>query len=205
MSFSTFKGKYVFHLFPYWRSPPAGKVMMSLDEFIPPIGYSFAEYVEDYPRDKERFTYICKDRTEIGDINAFFDEKLGRLKAIWYPSWRNDLKITNNIGSSDTNIQIEDCEYATFYPATPGTGRYIFIYVNKNTWYARKITNVVSPTLLTIESSLGADVTLAKLKMCCFLYLGRFDVDEIQWNYVTPEVATTDLYFIELPHEYAEL
>jgi hypothetical protein len=179
--------------------------MMEIDEFLPPVGYSFAEYVEDYPRDKEKFTYICQTKAQVGDVNDFFDDKMGRLRSFWYPSWRKDLTITNNIGSSDTTLQIVDCEYSTFYPATPGTGRYIFIYVNKNKWFVRKIVGVVSPTIITMESSLGEDVALSSIKMCSFLYLGRFDVDEIDWNYITPDVATAELYFIELPHEYAEL
>lgn len=205
MSFSTFKSKYVFHLFPYWRTLPQGKIMMSYDEFNPTIGYSFVEYVEDYPRNKEKFVYICRNRTEIGDINDFFDDKLGRLKSFWYPSWRKDIVITGNIGFSDTIITIEDCEYSTFWPATPGTGRYILIYVNKNKWFTRKITNVPSSTTLTMESSLGEAVLAADIKMCSFLYLGRFDIDEIAWEYITPEIATTELFFIELPQEYADL
>jgi len=205
MSFSTFKNKYVFHLFPNWKSPPMGKLVMTMDEFAPAVGYSFTEFVEDYPRDMEKFIYLCRSKTEVGDINDFFDGKFGQLKSFWYPSWRNDLKLTDDIGSGDSTIQIEDCEYATFYPATPGTGRYIFIYVNKNKWFARKITGAVSETVITMESSLGEDVDLSSIKMCCFLYLGRFDIDEISWNYITPDVASTELYFIELPKEYAEL
>ena len=113
--------------------------------------------------------------------------------------------MTSGIGGGDVNINIENIEYSTFYPATPGTGRYILIYVNSNKWFAREIVGVPSSTQLTMESSLGEALTLAQIKLVSFLYLGRFDVDETECLYVTPDVGIMELFFIELPKEYADL
>jgi hypothetical protein len=43
------------------------------------------------------------------------------------------------------------------------------------------------------------------VQMLSFLYLVRFDIDEIEWEFVTPQVGLATLDFIELPHEYASL
>jgi len=204
MSFTTFKDKYVFHLFPYWKEPPKDTISHGIEEFGS-RGLSFAEEIEDYPRVRINHKYLCRNRAAVAEINDLFDDRLGRLGSLWVPSFNKDIVLTSNIGSGDTNIDIEDIEYSTFYPALPGTGRYIFIYVNANKWFARKITAVPDSTSLTMESSLGEAVTMAQVKMVSFLYLGRFDIDEIEWSYVAPYVAITDLFFIELPHEYADL
>jgi len=204
MSFTTFKDKYVFHLFPLWSEPLQDSFAHSIEEFGI-LGLSYADEVENYPRYKGIYKYICKNKAGAAEINDLFDDRLGRLGAFWFPSFKEDIVLTSNIGASDLNIDVEDIEYSTFFPATPGTGRYIFIYVNSNKWFARKITGVPSSTSLTMESSLGEAITMARVKMISFLYLGRFDIDEIEWTYVTPDVSITDLYFIELPNEYADL
>ena len=59
--------------------------------------------------------------------------------------------------------------------------------------------------MLTMESTLGEAITMAQVKRISFLYLGRLDIDEIEWTYVTPDISIADLYFIELPNEYADL
>jgi len=204
MSFSTFKDKYVFHLFPYWTENPKDSFAHGFEEFEG-FGYTAGEEVETYPRYRTNLQYIFRTRAKISEVNDLFDNRLGMLGALWFPSFQKDIVLTSDIGSADLNISIEDIEYSTFYPATPGTGRYIFIYVNSNKWFARKIIGAPSSTLLTMESSLGEAVTMARVKMVSILYLGRFDIDEIEWEYVTPDIATTDLYFIELPNEYADL
>lgn len=55
---------------------------------------------------------------------------------------------------------------------------------------------------ITLESSLGADISLSRLKMACFLHFGRLDIDQLDWEFVSPTLAVTRLTFRELPHEY---
>ena len=204
MAFTTFKAKYVFSLFPYWRVEPKDTMSHFVEDYTG-IGYTISEQLEDYPKYETSHTYAANGLQEISDITDFFDARLGRQGSFWFPSFRKDVVLTNNIGSSDTDISIEDIEYSTFYPATPGTGRYIFIYVNQSKWFARKITAAPSSTVLTMESSLGELVLLSQIKMVSFLYLGRFNIDEIDWEFHTPTIATVELLFIELPKEYTLL
>jgi len=204
MAFTMYKQKYVFHLFPYWRRTPTDVMSKWTDDFSG-MGYSTAEYIEDYPSYRTTHTFLLKNLQEIDEVNSMLDTFLGRLTAFWFPSFRKDIILTSNIGSSATVINIEEMEYSEFYPATPGSGRYIFIYVNRNKWFARKITGVSGPTVLDIESSLGEQVNMSQIKCVSFLYLGRFDIDEFEWSFHTPEVATIELVFKELPKEYALL
>jgi hypothetical protein len=204
MSFSTFKGKYVFHLFPYWKETPTESISHAIEEWGQ-LGMTVAEEVESYPRFYANHSYLFRNKTAIGEMNDFFDNHLGRLSAMWFPSFKEDIILTDGIGSGDANLDIQDIEYSTFNPVTPGTGRYIFIYVNSNKWFARKITGVPSSTLITMESSLGEALSLSQIKLVSFLYLGRSDIDETDCLYPTPDVGIMQLFFVELPNEYADL
>lgn len=204
IDFDTYKGKYVFDKFPYWIESPEETFIHGIDTFVP-LGMSFAEVIETYPRFKTHFRHICNTKALVSSINDFFDCHLGRLSALWFPSFKKDFVLTADIGATDVTINVEDTEYDSFYPELPGTGRYIFIYINANKWFARKITGAPTSTSLTLEVSLGEAVTMAKVKMISILYFGRFDIDEIEWTYISPDVAYADLYFIELPNEYADL
>jgi len=202
--FDTLRGKYIFSKFPYWSWNPQEDFYHKNDAFNP-IGLSFDEEIVQYPRYQSAFRLIYNTKALISLINKFFDYHLGQLTALWFPSFKNDFVLTSDIGASDTILNIEDIKYDNFYPQTPGTGRYIFIYVNDNTWFVRKVIEAPTSTSLLIDRALEMNISVSQIKTISILYLGRFSIDEIEWTYITPDVAYTTLYFVELPEEYANL
>lgn len=169
-----------------------------------PLGVNTSYCMVDYPVFKANNKYSFINRQGYYDFNVLFDACYGRVGELWLPSWNKDFFLTANIGASDTTINIQDCSYTTYYPATPGTGRYLFFYVNSATWYARKVTSG-SNSQLVIESALGMAYTTSQIKYLCILYLVRFDVDELDWSFITPNVTEIEVDFVELPHEYSSI
>ena len=200
ISFSTYNGYFVFHLHPYWKQDVSGQNMRDINTLVI-TGYSFSETYQDYPRARIKLSILVNTTVNISDVNDVFDALYGRMGNIWFPSWNEDIVVTSNIGAADVTINVQDIDYVTYYPTLPGTGRHLFFYVNQNTWFAREVTSVPSSTELTIDSALGQIVKTTKLRTS-FLYFGRFDIDTIEWKYVTKTIATADLYFIECPKEY---
>ena len=201
MSFSTYESVYVFDLFPYWVKPPSAGYFRSLEEFGD-LGRTYAQSFMDHPKYKTTFKIACNGKDKIAEVNALFDDRKGRKGALWFPSWRENIELFANISAVSTTINIEDIEYSSYYTTDPGTGRYIFIYVNRSEWYVRKVTGFPGAEWIDIDSALGVAVTKARCKMICFLYYGHFDNDEIEWEYISPDVAITELSFIESPEEY---
>ena len=205
MSFSTYKTFNVVHLYPYWAEKPKDQLLNPEAHHDNPLGFTYRDSYQTYPQYKAMHSYACNGRDKIADINDLFDTLLGRYGNLWFPSWRHDIELLADISAVATSINITDIDYPDFYPATPGTGRYIFIYVNQTTWFAREVTGFPGAEWMTIDSALGQAVSVAQCEMICFLYLGRFAIDEIEWKYVTPSIAITELHFIETPEEYALL
>jgi hypothetical protein len=205
MSFSTYKTFNVFHLFPCWADKPKEWISFDEEVFDNPLGFTYAESYQDYSEYKAANVYIANGRDKIYEINELFDTLLGRYDKLWFPSWREDVNLLGDISAVATSINVSAIDYATFYPATPGTGRYIFIYVNQSTWFCREVISFPGAEWIEIDSALGQAISTSDVKMICFLYLGRFDIDEIEWEYITPTIAKTEIHFIELPKAYADL
>lgn len=204
MAYSTFKTKYVLNTFPDFSEEPGPAFSMPMSRHDG-LGVGVKVQLVTYNVQKLNFKYSFINRAGIGSFNDLFDSCYGRFGSLWVPSWNKDITVTSNIGASDTTIQITNISYSTYYPATPGTGRYLFFYKNGGTWYARKVTAVPGINSLTLESSLGAALAVADIKMVCILYLVRFDIDELEWSFKAPNVAETTVDFWELPNEYASL
>jgi len=203
MAFSTYNSYYVFHLFPQWT------VDKEKEELIRPylksgggLGYSISEVRRDYPEFRTGFTFGCNGLSDIAAIDDLFDDRLGRFGLLWFPSWQYDIEITQNIGSADKTLNINDVEYSTFFPSAPGTGRHIFLYLKGGSHYEREITSAPTSTTIVIDSAFGVDINTGSILMSCFLYFGRFDIDEIDWGFPVPTVGIVTLYFLEVPHEY---
>lgn len=203
MAFTTYKGYYVFHLFPYWEIElDSQKTLRDYYNAGRYLGYSYSEVLKDHPVFSASFVYQRRDLDKIKEIDDLFDDRLGRKGLLWFPTWNFDFKITQAIGINDTTLQIANMEFSTFYPFTNTIGKYIFIYKNDSIWFAKKIISAPSSTSIIIESALGTALALSDIKNACFLIFGRFDIDEIEWEFPVKDAGRTTLHFIEVPHEY---
>lgn len=202
IDFTSYKSIKVFHLMPVWTDIKIGISRGTPGSTGSPFAYYSSEFLEENPWYDTNFTYQFSDEEEISEVNDLFDELKGRWGNVWFPDWYNDFKINGDIAADDTTIDVLDTtNFSTFYPSGSGTGRYLFIFVNENTWYIKKITGF-DTTSITIDSALGEAHSKESVRFLCFLYAGRLNVDEIVWEYITPDVARISLDFTELSNEY---
>jgi hypothetical protein len=205
MSYITFKSKYVLHTFPDYSTNPEPSIYSPNSWLRNPMGVDARLRINDYPKFQIKNKYSFVTAQGISDFNDLFDFCHGRVGTLWVPSWNQDFFLISNIVAGNNYVDIKDYSYSTYYPSIPGTGRYIFIYINSTHWYAREVLSVYSPTRLVVDNSFDVDISMAQVKYVCILYLCRFDLDTLEWTFIVPMVAETTTEFIEVPHEYASL
>lgn len=185
-SFSTYLGYPVLNLEPNRVSTPE-----SLIEVFPEVtlfmsrGLDYTHTTEGQIR--SAFVWNFESRAEAYELVKFFDEQCGRWSNFWYPSWMDDVVITSPFDSSDTVLNIEDIEWSTYWSDTKANGRYIYVLLPDGTEIIRKIIGAPSSTQITVDSAMGTTITSLSGVICCFLYMGRFNVDELTLEYITEQ------------------
>jgi len=189
-------------MLPYYTNI-AGNLERLVEKIDSSFGYTKTRTVQSYTPYNTSYLYKLHGKDNISAIVDLFDELRGRWDTLWFPSWFEDFKLTADIGSSDTTLHVESSDdFGTLYPIINKTGNYIFIYINDNTWYARRITSWGTDDTIVIDSTLGVGYLKENIKFICFLYKGRLDIDSIEFNYKIPDVVEFELFFKELPFEY---
>jgi len=144
--------------------------------------------------------YTALERAEIAALRAFFDSKRGRLEPFWMPSWQPDLRITEPVAADATEIITEYCEYSDFWAPNAIIGRYIYVLWPDGEYVCRKIISAPDEVTIEINEALEREIYVEELPymLVCFLNFVRFDLDEIEFVYATPEIADIELAFMTL-------
>ena len=201
ITFTTYKGKNVFHIHPYYEGL-SGDFSRELETTGSPFGYASVRSVQDYAPFRTTFTYFVNGRSNIKSIRDLFDNVKGRWGGLWFPSWLEDFKLTADVESYDVLLNVKKAEdFGTMYPVEYKTGWHVFIYVNNNEWYARRIAGYSGDTI-TLAQSLGKAYLKENIKFISLLYKGRFDYDTLEFTYITPTLAKFEMVFVETPYEY---
>jgi hypothetical protein len=127
------------------------------------------------------------------DLVKFFDECSGRWSNFWYPSWMDDIVLTATFSDSDTTLSIEDIEWVEYWSTTKANGRYLYVLLPDGTEIIRKILSAPSDTSILVDAAMGTTITSLSGVIACFLYMGRFNSDELTLKYFTEGYAETQL------------
>lgn len=163
------------------------------------LGYSYANFNAGDNSLSLKTSLTRSSRQSIWELFGFFDSKQGRFQGFWIPTWSRDIVATAAIDSSDTVLTIENIEYSTVYLPNEIIGRHVFIKFPDGTYACRKISDADSETI-TLDSAIGVDVPLDALPklMISFLMFCRFDIDELEIDYVKENFGKADLSFAGL-------
>jgi hypothetical protein len=134
-------------------------------------------------------------RADAYEIVKFFDEQCGRWGDFWFPSWQDDIVLTSTFLSSDTVLNIEDIEWSDYWRHSKCSGRYLYVLLPSGTEIIRKIVSAPSSTSIQVDSAMGTTITSLQNVICCFLYMGRFKMDELSLTWLTESVVEIELNF----------
>jgi hypothetical protein len=198
-------GSKILLTFPDYSEDPEHSFSFPTDNFASLAGswrqrYGWSSVI----RVKNKYSYVSPEN--IQSFNELFDYCFGRYHYLWIPSWNKDLVLTQPIVTGDDHIHIEDIDYDINYPLFPGTGRFLFFYKSNSKYEMASVRSVTDKTTLNLHYPMNYSFALSELKYVCFLYLVRFDQDEIEWEYIAPrEAAQLTVEFAELPLEYSAM
>ena len=149
-------------------------------------GFSYAAREHD-------FTQI--DRDDIYSFRNFVHSRKGRWKSFWAPTYNRDMVLVQTALASENTIFIEWQGYTDNYQIHE-TRRDILIELRTGVKLYRRVTGAddtiapVGTEALTLDATMGVDVTPANVLNISFLLLSRFDSDRFEINWHTPTVAS---------------
>ena len=166
------------------------------------IGYAYSNYDAGDNVLGLKASIYRNTRQEIWELLNFFDSKMGRFDKFWIPTWSKDLVPNVAILATDTVLTIEPTQYDTYYLPDEIIGRYVYIQFPDGTYTCKKITTA-DTTTITLDDQIGKAVSAGDLSklLISFLILCRFDLDELEINYIIENKATADLSFAGLVGE----
>lgn len=145
---------------------------------------------------------VRPSRQDIWELLNFFDSKQGRFDKFWIPTWSKDIVVTGAVLNTDTILTIQPIQYSSYYLPNDVIGRYVYIQFPDGTYACRKINDATTSTI-TLDSAIGVTVAAEDLDdlLISFLILGRFDIDELELDYIKEGVVRSELSFAGLVGE----
>ena len=190
-----------FTTFPNWIENPNNDFVLN-QELLSFLGTATdITIAAERIRNSLEYRFLFKDREESYSFLDFFASRFGRLERFWLPEYKQYFQLYNDISQLDSSIDVCDTGFNKIYQ---GYER-LFIYTSAGDSISRKITNVVDNgdyETLTLQSAINRDLTTAQIVFLGRLFLVRFDIDEVEVNYVTDSICEVNLRFMELVKEY---
>ena len=143
--------------------------------------------------------YFIVGRNVIQQYLDFFDYHKGRWGQFWVPTHQRDIVVTVAFGVTDTVLTIDPIEYPTYWGGSQAA-RFIVFRWPDNTLICKKIINS-DTTTITLDSAIGKACANPAELIISFLLISRFDMDEIEIDYLLVDEGTTNLRFYSLPQE----
>ena len=194
--YDTYQGKYVLDDTPNWVQDFNMQINHPY-ELLSWYGKQYSESQITESTIKSGAKFLAKDKETQSKLIGFFDEHKGRLHSFWFPSNQRDIEITSAFDALETTFDINDIEWATYWQINDLMGRYAQFTFPDNTKVYRRIVSAPSSTEITIDSAIGEAITEAELAnlQVSFLWLVRFDSDEISFRIHSEDVSEVDLLF----------
>jgi hypothetical protein len=141
---------------------------------------------------RRTYTWMLSGRTAIDRWKRWASARAGRLSALWLPSWADDLRVVQAIGSGDTSIVVEATGSAQ-YVGTSALRPALRVETTGGAVYHRAVTGVAAVDAtkdsISIDSALGVALQPADVRRVMWLALARLESDAVEIAYESDSVA----------------
>jgi hypothetical protein len=141
---------------------------------------------------RRTYTWMLSGRTAIDRWKRWASARAGRLSALWLPSWADDLRVVQAIGSGDTSIVVEATGSAQYVGAS-ALRPALRIETTGGAVYHRAVTGVAAVDAtkdsISIDSALGVALQPADVRRVMWLALARLESDAVEIAYESDSVA----------------
>lgn len=140
------------------------------------------------------FRWAFASRAAVQAFRKWLFARRGRQRAIWLPTFTDDLVVTVAVSAAATNLDVEACGLKN-YVAAGVNRRDIRIEMKNGTVYYRRTSAHVevdpSTERLTIDAALGANYEPEDFAQVSWMQLARLDADATEIAHWTGEVSTS--------------
>jgi len=137
-------------------------------------------------------------------IESFFIQQRGRWARFWLPVWGNLFQLVTDIALYATYIDIKECGYRNILSSSRNR---IYIELQDGSRISRRVNSITLGSnieRLNLNTVMDQTITRASISQFSFLFLVRFDQDEMELTYEGANCAEIDLSMAELVNEYDE-
>lgn len=183
---------------PNWREAPEidyKRKLATLD-----FGYGQDDQVDEagIPLPAQTVRWTMLDRTEANYFRQWIYARQGRFKAVWIPTWSDDLVLADLITASQLNMDVQACGL-TYFAKGDVHRRDIRIQLIDGTVFYRRVEGFVvvdtATERMTMNAVLGQQVLPEQVERISWLYCARLDSDQIELSWATPAIAEAMLIF----------
>lgn len=186
--------RYLFPLRPNWRDLQThGDVRIDVRRQW--MGFARESGSEAYPQvgsRQPRFGFTL-DHAEAARLVRWFSDRRGTVEPFWVPGYLSETRLASNTSAGSAQITLTDAT-----PLAPFS--YIALMDGDGAIVTRKIESRVGNTL-TLSSSPGT--LSAASTLLCSLALVRHAGAELTLRWMSPDIAETEIAFVEVAEEYA--
>ena len=202
----TYLGLPVLPLTTEWSEPPKTSIGQGTHIVSQGLNRQAFGTLQQYLRQRISHRIGCDGRQDRATIWQFFHDRRGRWDRFWLPSFKDELKLSADIGASDGFLTLANfTAFSSRFNLGGDLRRAIFI-VSGNQWWIRQVTNLSGggANRVSLDASIGTALS-ASVTLIGLLSLVQFATDDIEIECQSPLVATATLTFTELEREYADV
>jgi len=182
-------------------SPKASSI--DSDSFEHDYSIGDFDYISDsdFNLNAQRWGFVNETKQQMWEFKLFLHSLNGRQGAMWVPTYKKDLVQSATIGSSDTEISVENIKLTDNMGLNNLRTHLAFIFPD-DTVLCREITNIAEDDddteIITIDSALGIEVGVGDC-FVSFLDCCRLASDIAEINHIIPYKNSCNLGFLAIP------
>lgn len=172
---------------PNWRDAPEIDYARKLISRSFGTGKDEVEDEAEIPLPVHSFRWTCLTRGDVIQFRRWLYARRGRQKAMWLPTFADDLALASVVSPSDTNMVFESCGLVHFAAGNVNR-RDIRIEMKNGDVFYRRLSEftTVNEQLerVTINAIFGEEINPNAVESISWLHLVRLDTDavEIAWQ-----------------------
>lgn len=194
----TYDGIEVLTRQPNWQGGLSNEMQYAFETLDQKTGAINWQTTEEFPRIQRSYSWLLNGRQKIHDFRAMIGRRFGQQRSFWVPSWHDDFVVTKGLGSAEVGLYVKDNEFRLMVGTDPARNT-VMIRLRDGTTFFRKVVGVSSDdtnTIITLDSSLGREVSLDQFKTVHMLMRTRLATDDVNIIWRSNEVATVDTTLI---------
>jgi len=201
---ATYRGAPVLEWRPNWTAAPEWALERKVGELDNGVSLPAYEDEAGVPFVRQRMWWTLASLAEVTAMRGLLYWLRGRHRALWVPTWADDLVVVAQIDLAATAVEVRHMDYVRQVAQATGR-RDLRIQLQDGTVLYRRVTGSaqISTTVerLTIDAALGRTVQPAEIVQVSFLALMRLDSDAAELAFWTGEVADVPLVFKGFQHD----